>query len=32
MFDEEHGIALHPMQGNGASSGSEVEVSWYFSR
>ena len=31
MFDWEHGIALHPMQGNWASSLGEGEVSWFFS-
>ena len=31
MFDWEHGIALHGMQGNRASSLSEREVSWFFS-
>ena len=31
MFDWEHGIALHAMQGNQASSLSEGEVSWIFS-
>ena len=31
MFDGEHSIALHAMQGNQASSHSEVEVSWFFS-
>ena len=31
VFDEEHGIALHAMQGNRASSRSEGEVSWFFS-
>ena len=30
-FDEEHGIALHAMQGNRASFCSEEEVSWFFS-
>ena len=30
-FDWEHGIALHAMQGNRASSLSEGEVSWFFS-
>ena len=29
MFDWEHGITLHPMQGNRASSLGEVEVSWF---
>ena len=28
-FDGEHGIALHAMQGNRASSLSEGEVSWF---
>ena len=31
MFDWEHGIALHPMQGIQASSPSEGDVSWNFS-
>ena len=31
MFDWEHGIALHAMQGNQASSPSEGDVSWDFS-
>ena len=31
MFDWEHGIALHAMQGNRASSHSEGTVSWFFS-
>ena len=31
MFDWELGIALHPMQGNWASSRGEREVSWVFS-
>ena len=31
VFDWEHGIALHAMQGNPASSRSEGEVSWFFS-
>ena len=31
MFDWEHGIALHTMQGNRASSHGEGEVSWVFS-
>ena len=31
MFDGEHGIALHAMQGKQASSHSEGEVSWFFS-
>ena len=30
MFDGEHGIALHAMQGNQASSHGEGEVSWFF--
>ena len=30
MFDWEHGIALHGMQGNWASSLGEREVSWVF--
>ena len=30
MFDWKHGIALHAMQGNRASSPSEVDVSWDF--
>ena len=30
MFDGEHGIALHAMQGNRASSLIEGEVSWFF--
>ena len=30
MFDWEHGIALHPMQGNRASSRGEGEVSLVF--
>ena len=30
MFYWEHGIALHAMQGNRASSRSEGEVSWFF--
>ena len=30
MFDWEHGIALHAMQGNQTSSLSEREVSWFF--
>ena len=31
MFDWEHGIALHPMQGIWASSHAEGGVSWDFS-
>ena len=31
MFDWEHGIALHTMHGNRASSLGEGEVSWFFS-
>ena len=31
MFDWEHGIALHPMQGIRASSLAEEDVSWDFS-
>ena len=31
MFDCEHGIALHAMQGNRASSLGKWEVSWFFS-
>ena len=31
VFDGEHGIALHAMQGNCASSLAELEVSWFFS-
>ena len=31
MFDWEHGIALHAMHGNRASSLGEGEVSWFFS-
>ena len=31
VFDWEHGIALHPMQGNQDSSLREGEVSWFFS-
>ena len=31
MFDDEHGIALHAMQGNRASFYHEGEVSWFFS-
>ena len=30
MSDGEHGIALHAMQGNQASSHGEGEVSWFF--
>ena len=30
MFDWEHGIVLHAMQGNQASSVGEGEVSWFF--
>ena len=30
MFDWEHGIALHPMQGIRASSPAEGDVSWDF--
>ena len=30
-FDVEHGIALHAVQGNLASSSGEGEVSWFFS-
>ena len=30
MFDGEHGIALHAMQGNRASSHGEGDVSWFF--
>ena len=30
MFDWEHGIALHPVQGIQASSSAEGDVSWYF--
>ena len=30
MFDWEHGIALHPMQGIWASSPAEGDVSWDF--
>ena len=29
MFDWEHGIALHAMQGNRASSHGEGEVPWF---
>ena len=32
MFNGEHRIALHGMQGNGASSRGEEEVSWFFLR
>ena len=31
MFDWEHRIGLHAMQGNRASSHGEGEVSWFFS-
>ena len=31
MFDGEHGIDLHTMQGNRASSCGERQVSWFFS-
>ena len=31
MFDWEHGIALHTVQGTRASSLGEGEVSWFFS-
>ena len=31
LFDREHGIALHAMQENRASSLAEGEVSWFFS-
>ena len=31
MFDWEHGIDLHPMQGQRASSPAEGDVSWDFS-
>ena len=31
MFDWEHGIVLHAMQGNRASSPGEGDVSWDFS-
>ena len=31
MFDGEHGITLHAMQGNRASSRGEWEVSYFFS-
>ena len=30
MFDWEHGIALHPMQGIRATSPAEGDVSWNF--
>ena len=30
VFDVDHGIALHTMQGNRASSHSEGDVSWFF--
>ena len=30
VFDGEHGIALHTLQGNQASSRGEGEVSWFF--
>ena len=30
MFDWEHGIALHAMQGNAVSSPGEGDVSWDF--
>ena len=30
MFDGEHGIALHAMQGNRTSSHGEGEVSWFL--
>ena len=32
VFDGEHGITLHVMQGNQVSSHSEGEVSWFFSK
>ena len=32
VFDGEHGIPVHIMQGNWASSPSEGEVSWFYSR
>ena len=32
MFDWEHGIALHAMLGNRASSLGEGEVSWFYLR
>ena len=31
MFDCEHGIALHPMQGIRALTPAELDVSWDFS-
>ena len=31
VFDFEHGIAVHAMQGNSASCLAEGEVSWFFS-
>ena len=31
MFEREHGIALHAIQGNQASSLAKGEVSWFFS-
>ena len=31
VFDGEHAIGLHAMQGNRASSCGEEEVSWFFS-
>ena len=31
MFDWEHGIVLHPMEGIRASSPAEGDVSWDFS-
>ena len=31
MFDWEHGITLHPMQGIRASSNAERDVAWDFS-
>ena len=31
MFDWEHGIALHAIQENQASSRGEGDVSWFFS-
>ena len=31
MFDWEHGIALHAVQGNRASSHGEGKISWFFS-
>ena len=31
VFDGEHGIALHIIQGNRASSHGRAEVSWFFS-